>query len=115
MDQTKEKASLFLDKKIDFQRQNLETKEEQARGIGQINSSITGVNSTVQENAASAEESASAAEKMSAQAEEMQGYAEQLASLIGGNGSPKALLHSAPPRKGEDKKGSSNSADWRRL
>jgi methyl-accepting chemotaxis protein len=44
---------------------------EQAQGIGQINTAVTELDKLTQQNAANAEESASAAEEMSSQSEEM--------------------------------------------
>ncbi len=57
---------------------------EQAQGIGQINSAITEMDKITQQNAAGAEESASSAEELSAQAEQMKGMALNLRRMIGG-------------------------------
>jgi methyl-accepting chemotaxis protein len=57
---------------------------EQAEGIGQVNTAVTEMDKVVQQNAANAEESASASEEMSAQAEQMKGFVEELVALVGG-------------------------------
>ena len=56
---------------------------EQAQGIGQVNTAVAEMDKVVQQNAANAEESASASEEMSAQAEQMKGYVEKLVALVG--------------------------------
>ncbi|MBU0767595.1 MAG: hypothetical protein KJ687_00665, partial [Proteobacteria bacterium] len=56
---------------------------EQAQGIGQVNTAVAEMDKVVQQNAANAEESASASEEMSAQAEQMKGYVEELVALVG--------------------------------
>jgi len=58
---------------------------EQAQGIGQVNSAVTEMDKIVQQNAANAEESASASEEMNAQAEQMQGFVQDLIALVGGS------------------------------
>ncbi|MDO8941817.1 MAG: methyl-accepting chemotaxis protein, partial [Desulfobacterales bacterium] len=57
---------------------------EQAQGIGQINTAVSGLDKVTQQNAANAEESASAAEEMSAQAEQMRAFVNDLVTLVGG-------------------------------
>ena len=59
---------------------------EQAEGIGQINTAVTELDKLTQQNAANAEESASAAEEMSAQAETMLGMVGELVAMVGGAG-----------------------------
>lgn len=58
--------------------------DEQAQGIGQINTAIHEMDKVVQQNAANAEESASASEEMNAQAVTMRDVVEELVSVIGG-------------------------------
>ena len=65
---------------------------ELARGIVQVNDSISGVDQVVQQNAASAEESASASEEMSAQAGLMKGYVQNLHMYIIGSGEESGLF-----------------------
>jgi len=55
---------------------------EQAEGIGQVNTVVTEMDNIVQRNAANAEESASASEEMSAQAEQMKDFVEELVALV---------------------------------
>jgi methyl-accepting chemotaxis protein len=57
--------------------------EEQATGIGQINTATNEMDKAVQQTAASAEESASAAEELNAQAESMNAIVRDLAMLLG--------------------------------
>ncbi len=59
---------------------------EQAQGIGQVNTFVTKMDKVVQQNAANAEESASASEEMSAQAEQMKSLVNQLVILVKGSG-----------------------------
>jgi methyl-accepting chemotaxis protein len=66
---------------------------EQAQGIGQINTAVTELDKVTQQNAANAEESASAAEEMSAQAETMQGMVGELVAMVGGAGEADANGH----------------------
>jgi methyl-accepting chemotaxis protein len=63
---------------------------DQAEGIGQINTAVTELDKLTQQNAANAEESASAAEEMSAQAETMQGMVGELVAMVGGAGTGEA-------------------------
>ena len=56
---------------------------EQAQGIGQINSAVGQMDQVTQSNAANAEESASAAEELSAQAAQLNMMVGQLQSLVG--------------------------------
>jgi methyl-accepting chemotaxis protein len=57
--------------------------QEQAQGIGQVNTSVAEMDKVVQSNAASAEQSAAASEQMNAQAEQMKEYVGELVKLIG--------------------------------
>ena len=57
---------------------------EQADGIGQVNTAVAEMDKVVQQNAANAEESASASEEMSAQAEQMKSFVVELVALVGG-------------------------------
>ena len=59
---------------------------EQAQGIGQINTAVTEMDKVTQQNAAGAEESASASEEMNAQAEQMKAIVNELAALVEGGG-----------------------------
>jgi methyl-accepting chemotaxis protein len=62
---------------------------EQAQGIGQINTAVTELDKVTQQNAANAEESASASEEMSAQAETMKGMVDELLAIVGRSGKAK--------------------------
>ncbi len=66
---------------------------EQAQGIGQINTAVTELDKVTQQNAANAEESASAAEEMSAQAETMQGTVVELMAVVGGSSKANQEAH----------------------
>jgi methyl-accepting chemotaxis protein len=57
---------------------------EQAQGIGQINTAVTEMDKVTQQVASSAEESASASEEMSAQADQMQAVADRLSTMVSG-------------------------------
>ena len=57
--------------------------QEQARGIGQVNTAIAQMDKVVQASAANAEESASASEEMNAQAEQMKTYVNDLMAILG--------------------------------
>jgi len=59
--------------------------EEQAHGIGQVNSAVAEMDKVTQQVAANAEESAAASQEMSSQAEGMRGYVEELVGVIGGS------------------------------
>lgn len=63
--------------------------DEQAQGIGQINTAVSELDKVTQQNAANAEESASAAEEMSAQAESMKQMVAELVALAGGKSGKK--------------------------
>jgi methyl-accepting chemotaxis protein len=57
--------------------------EEQAHGIGQVNTAVSEMDKVTQQTAANAEESASAAEEMNAQAQQMKEYVEELSAVVG--------------------------------
>ncbi len=57
--------------------------EEQAQGIGQVNSAVTQMDQVIQRNAANSEESAAAAGQMSEQAERLSSIVAELAALAG--------------------------------
>ncbi len=57
--------------------------QEQAQGIGEVNTAVAEMDKVVQQNAANAEESAAAAEEMNAQAEQMKEYVGELVKLVG--------------------------------
>ena len=59
--------------------------EEQAHGIGQVNSAVAEMDKVTQQVAANAEESAAASQEMSSQAEGMRSYVEDLVGVIGGS------------------------------
>jgi methyl-accepting chemotaxis protein len=63
---------------------------EQAQGIGQVNSSVTQMDTVTQSNAAAAEESASASEELASQAEQLKQMAAKLSHLVGGAAEMKA-------------------------
>ncbi len=58
---------------------------EQAQGIGQVNTAVTEMDGIIQKNAASAEESAAAAEQLNAQAEQMKSIVSELTKMVGGS------------------------------
>jgi len=58
--------------------------QEQAQGIGQINTAVAQMDKVTQQNAANAEESASSSEELNAQAEQMRVFVKELAALVGG-------------------------------
>ena len=86
---------------------------DQAEGIGQINTAVTELDKLTQQNAANAEESASAAEEMSAQAETMQGMMGELVAMVGGAGTAtggakaghKAAARGSMPRRPRSQEG----------
>jgi methyl-accepting chemotaxis protein len=57
---------------------------EQAQGIGQVNTAVNEMDKVIQQNAASAEESASASEEMNAQALQMKEIVDHMMTLVGG-------------------------------
>ncbi len=57
---------------------------EQAQGIGQVNTAVTEMDKVTQQNAASAEESASASEEMNAQSETLKAMVGELQQLVEG-------------------------------
>jgi len=86
--------------------------DEQAQGIGQVNTAVVEMDKVTQQNAATAEESASASEELSAQAEQMMASVNDLRALVGGaanhqQGSSSSGSHrvhhvlSAPAKKGK--------------
>ncbi len=58
---------------------------EQAQGIGQVNTAVNQMDKVVQLNAANAEESAGASEEMNAQAEQMKSIVQELVAMVGGS------------------------------
>jgi len=60
---------------------------EQAQGIGQVNTAVTQMDKVTQSNAAAAEESASASEELAAQATQLSGVVKDLLTLVGGKAS----------------------------
>jgi len=69
---------------------------EQAQGIGQVNTAVAQMDKVTQSNAAGAEESASAAEELSSQAEQMRGMVNELIALVGGSRHAEQSSHPAP-------------------
>jgi len=67
--------------------------EEQAHGIGQLNTAVTEMDKVTQQTASSSEESASASQQLNAQAEQMKGYVTDLLVVINGGGNGPALSH----------------------
>jgi methyl-accepting chemotaxis protein len=63
--------------------------QEQAQGIGQVNTAVADMDKGVQQNAASAEESASVAEEMSAEAAQMKAMIDELVVLVEGRSGEK--------------------------
>ncbi len=64
--------------------------QEQAQGVGQINSAVTQMDSVTQQNASNAEESAAASEELSAQAGKLETVADSLIMVIEGSRGGKA-------------------------
>ena len=60
--------------------------EEQAHGIGQVNSAVAEMDKVTQQVAANAEESAAASQEMSSQAEGIRSYIDDLVAVIKGGG-----------------------------
>jgi methyl-accepting chemotaxis protein len=58
--------------------------QEQAKGISEVGTAISGMNGVTQQTAANAEESASASEELNAQAEQMKSYVADLSAVVGG-------------------------------
>jgi methyl-accepting chemotaxis protein len=69
--------------------------EEQAQGIGQVNTAMAEMDKMTQSAAATAEESASASEGLNAQAEQMKAYVQDLQKLVGGSANGSASFRSA--------------------
>lgn len=59
--------------------------QEQAHGIGEINTAVASMDKVTQESAANAEESASASEEMNAQAEQMKVFVQELIAVLEGD------------------------------
>ncbi|MBN8524340.1 MAG: DUF3365 domain-containing protein [Planctomycetes bacterium] len=59
--------------------------DEQAKGIGQVNSAVSDIDKVTQSNAAAAEESAAASEELNAQAAELRTKVSELVALIRGD------------------------------
>ena len=80
--------------------------QEQAQGIGQVNTAVADMDKGVQQNAASAEESASVAEEMSAEAAQMRTMIDDLVVLIegraGGKKDLKGVASLTRPREHKD-------------
>ncbi|PTY08345.1 chemotaxis protein [Opitutaceae bacterium EW11] len=74
-----------------------QSSNEQAQGIGQVNTAVGQVESITRSNAASAEEMASAAEELSVQTESMREAVDNLRKVIDGSGKA-----SPPPPDGSD-------------
>lgn len=64
--------------------------EEQAQGIGQVNTAVAEMDKVVQRSAANAEESASASTEMNTQAEHLREFVRELGILIHGSHTPSA-------------------------
>ena len=65
-------------------RQISEASNDQAMGVEQVNTAITGLDSVTQQNAAGAQESAASAEQLNAHAEEQKQFSKCLQTLFGG-------------------------------
>jgi methyl-accepting chemotaxis protein len=72
--------------------------QEQAQGIGQVNTAVGQMDKVTQSSAATAEESASAAEELNAQAEQLQGVVRELTQLVSGNRGTGSEPAAATPR-----------------
>jgi methyl-accepting chemotaxis protein len=73
--------------------------KDQAEGIDQLNTSITGVDDFTQKSAAAAEESASAAEELSGQAESMKGTVRELVLLVQGGKTMDSTMYTRPTQR----------------
>lgn len=90
---------------------------EQAHGIGQVNTAVSEMDKVVQQNAATAEESASSAEEMNAQAEQMKGMIYELEALVEGsrkNGSTRRPSAVRRPRRQAEMKRPAGSQTQKR-
>ncbi len=77
-----------------------EASNEQAQGIGQVDSAVNEMDRVVQKNAATAEESASASEEMNVQAAQMTAMVDALVTYVGGRGPNRQQPgHQLKPRK----------------
>lgn len=74
--------------------------DEQAKGLGQINSAVSNIDGVTQGNAAAAEQAAAASEELNAQAESMAELLTQLQGIIHGTGSTD---HRHTPRLGHQR------------
>lgn len=69
--------------------------EEQAQGIGQVNTAVAEMDKMTQSAASSAEESAATSEELNAQAEQMKVYIQDLAKMVGGSSNGSTTFRSA--------------------
>lgn len=72
--------------------------QEQAQGIGQVNTAVGEMDKVTQQNAANAEESAAASEELSSQAEQLNGVVRELITLVGGSVERPAAPRQPAPR-----------------
>ena len=83
---------------------------DQARGIEQINTAVSGMDRVIQQSAGNAEESASVSEQMSAEAEKMLQFVAELKGVVGGTrengGSPVKRIESSQVWQDTDQSGS---------
>ncbi len=69
--------------------------EEQAQGIGQVNTAVAEMDNMTQSAAANAEESAAASEELNAQAEQMKVYIQELVKMVGESANGSTSFRSA--------------------
>ncbi len=87
---TEEVADVLFSVQENFQKTNdliseiASASEEQAKGLAQVNQSVTQIDAITQQNSATSEESAAAAEELSGQAKSIGDIAENISSLIDG-------------------------------
>jgi methyl-accepting chemotaxis protein len=101
-----EKAGKLLDtmlpsinKTSDLVQEISAASEEQASGVGQINTAMIQLNQVTQQNASSSEELAATAEEMSSQAEQLQQAMSFFTLHAVSSSQPKAAVHRAPLAK----------------
>ncbi|MDP3817131.1 MAG: methyl-accepting chemotaxis protein, partial [Pseudomonas sp.] len=101
-----EKAGKLLDamlpsinKTSDLVQEISAASEEQASGVGQINTAMSQLNQITQQNASSSEELAATAEEMSGQAEQLQQAMSFFTLESAAASQPKVAVHRAPVAK----------------
>ena len=88
--------------------------EEQAQGIGQVNTAVTEMDRMTQSAAANAEQSAATSEELNAQAEQMKDHIQELVKMVGGSANGSTSFRSALAG-GKKSKGTSAAAHKKLL